>query len=235
MTRTRFHAHLAPVLASSTFFAAAAVMAGLAGMGCSPAPVSAGAATPAAAAAPAPARVVVAVDRSESTAPWRGQQLALLDTVAMDASLDHRSLDLWAFDRTAVRVWGPNIPDTPKNLLPVKQKEFAPNAASPRRITRPALLLQALAGDPETGRASGPLRVLLLSDGDSEQAEDEPLLKKSAAALAAKHPDLQLLVIGVNPASRAMWDRAVAPVLGERFKAVTVGEADAELRRFHNR
>lgn len=172
-------------------------------------------------------RWIVAIDRSASTeAPaLRARQLESLDTVATQAEGRHGSLDVWAFDNDARRIFGPS-PGT-DGLDAVKAKELSPSA-TPRRITRPGLLLEKLSADPQTARVGERLRIVVLTDGGIDDAADAPRLRSACQTLAQRHPRLSLRVIGIAPESRDLWQRCTTEIAD--FQAVGVEEADRILR-----
>lgn len=156
---------------------------------------------------PVPGMYVVAIDRSDSTRPVRVDQLSALDLVATQCLANDAPLDLWAFDTTAVRIWGPRPLSSRSDLLAVKAHELSPSDRHPRRVTRPALLIHELASDPEIDQAAN-VTFIILTDGDSEVYGDNPLFVKSCKALGAL-PGARICAIGINPENRKTWDRAL--------------------------
>jgi hypothetical protein len=183
---------------------------------------------------PNPSRLIVALDRSDSTVDHRAEMLTRLDDLAGDADSARATLDIWAYDTTALRVWGPNPSTGRKALTPIKTQHFSPDPKHPRRGTRPGVLLQNLATDRMTLALSSeqPLRIVLLTDGGIDHADDPALLRKAAQTLKQQHPNLTLLVIGIDAQERNTWDRVVGEEL-PGFKAVTWSVADIELRRLN--
>lgn len=176
-------------------------------------------------------QLIVALDRSDSTIDHRAEMLSRLDDLAGDADSAHATLDLWAYDTTALRIWGPNLSTGRKALKPVKREHFIPDAKHPRRGTRPGLLLQNLANDRMTQMLSPekPLRIVILTDGGIDHADDPALMRKAAQRLTQAHLDLTVLVIGIDAQERKTWDRVVGEEI-PHFKAVTWSEADTELK-----
>ncbi|WP_394793776.1 hypothetical protein [Armatimonas sp.] len=178
--------------------------------------------------------LIVALDRSDSTIVRRETMLTQLDVLAGDADSARATLDLWAYDTAPVRIWGPNLSQGAKPLQEVKAAELVPSNKHPRRGTRPGLLLERLARDTAVQRlpAACPLRLVVLTDGGIDHADDPALLRQAAHQLAEQHPNLQVLVIGIEATERQTWDRVVGQEI-PRFKAVTWSEAEIELRQLH--
>ncbi len=180
--------------------------------------------------APPPALLVVAVDRSGSTDPVRGAQLDTLDLLVKIALSGDRNLSVWAFDNHPVCLWGPRVPYGPAALEQVKRQELGPNSKANRRITRPALLLRALAQEPDFQRATA-ADIVLLTDGDAEDASDHTTFIKTAQELG-KNPHLRLCIIGIRPEARPEWKQAFAATWGSRFVVAGPSEAKEAVHQF---
>lgn len=178
------------------------------------------------------AHVIVALDRSDSTIERRGEMLSTLDDLAGDADAEKATLDIWAFDTQPVRIWGPTRSEGAKPLLEVKGLELRPRPEHPRRGTRPGLLFQALSLDRTTHSLAGdkPVRVVILTDGGIDHADDPALLRSAAHRLAQEHRNLVVLVIGIESQERRIWERVVGEEIPQ-FKAITWSEASTELKQ----
>jgi hypothetical protein len=164
---------------------------------------------------PSPPLLVVAVDRSGSTEATRLEHLERLRGLTDVAAGSSRPLSVWSFDRKPVCIWGPAVPDDENALLEVMKKELLPDPTITRKMTRPALLLDVLQADAAVKKSSH-TDVVILTDGDSEVADDTPLFKKSAHALH-QCPSIRLFVLGVRPEARSFWQSAFQAEWGERF------------------
>ena len=177
-----------------------------------------------------PTSILVAVDRSESTRPLRTQFFSQMDTVTNYAISQDLPVDVWAYDRSALRVYGPRHPQTRDDLDQIKRTELAPNDLHLRTITRPALLLEAMVHDQTMHHSTGVFAVVL-TDGDAEEADDEPRLVAAARALGTD-PSFRMAVIDIKPADRKMWDNALAKAMPGRYVLAGQAEGDASLKQF---
>lgn len=175
-------------------------------------------------------RVVIAVDRSDSTADRRGEMLEALDNLASDADAAGVPIDLWVFDTQPARIWGPGLAESSNALVEVKRRELLPDPSHPRRGTRPGLLLTALTQDREMADLAPDRRVTLvvLTDGGIDHTDDPGLMKTAARTLAATHPRIEIRVIGIDSQARRTWDRTVGAHL-TAFRAVTWSETESAL------
>jgi hypothetical protein len=143
--------------------------------------------------------------------------------------------DIWAYDTTAVRIWGPNLSEGAKHLREIKEEHLRPNPKRPRRGTHPGKLLTALADDltlKKLATSSTSVICVLLTDGGADHASDAEMLRKAARKLQENHPQLTLLVIGIDAQERKLWDRVVGEEI-KTYKAVTWSEADTEIKRLN--
>jgi len=170
--------------------------------------------------------LIVAVDRSGSTDSLRGNQLEQLKTLSEFATGNSRMMAVWAFDRKPVCIWGPGVPNDEKALFEVMGKELRPDPNNPHRLTRPALLLDAIAHDPDFIR-QGNADIVILTDGDAEVSDDTPLFKKSAHELCQCR-DTRLFVIGVRPEARTQWQSAFSKEWGERFHLTGPSQSEVD-------
>ena len=190
--------------------------------------------SPASVASPSPALapsvLLLAVDRSESTRPLRAEFFEQMDYMTSAAIGNSLPLDVWAYDRSALRVYGPRNPQSREELDQIKRTELAPNDAHLRKITRPALLLEAWVNDRAMHHTTGGYAVIL-TDGDAEVADDEHRLVAAAKALG-KDPTFRLAVIDIKPEDRKMWDNALTKGMPGRYILAGQSEATTTLKEF---
>lgn len=171
---------------------------------------------------------IVAIDRSGSTDKFRAQQLDQMDTVATAAIADNCALEVWSFDSTPINLWGPRVPESSHSLDTIKRKEFRPDGTlAVRHVTRPALLLEAIAHHVQLNHLAQP-NVLILSDGDSEVPSDAAKFASEGRTLA-QIPGIRIAVIGISAENRKVWEHVFTPLLGNRFQMAGHSEADALL------
>jgi len=199
-----------------------AVPAALTGSGCGPDPT---ASNPTASNS---AVNIGAIDRTGSTVGLRQAQLDQLDTVATAAAAKGERLSVWAFDTTPVQVWGPECPASTDDLADIKDKQFGTDRTP--HMTRPALLLEAIAADPVIARSSS-VALVIMTDGDQEYATDLPRLSAAARTLGGRK-GFRIVVIDVNPENRRMWTAVLAREFGDRFVVAGQAEAQAVLQQF---
>lgn len=166
--------------------------------------------------------IIVAIDRSASMDDERGQQWDFFDELVNYATATCCQMYVWAFDRTPVEVWGPNVPHGVAGFNVLKGDDL--KARRGIRMTRPAALLEILA--PEIESAGRPIFVCLLTDGDSEIPSDLPRLRAIGARLADT-PKLHISVVGIKPENRSVWAEAFRP-MGSRFRMAGWSEGDQE-------
>ena len=178
--------------------------------------------------------LIVALDRSDSTIPRRSDMLTNLDDLTGDADTARAILDIWAYDTTAVRVWGPNPSEGTKKIQGIKEQHFRPNPNHPRRGTYPGKLLTSLAEDHTLQKLAKETRlvIVLLTDGGADHASDAEMLRKAAKKLQGDHSSLTLLVIGIDAEERQLWDHVVGEEI-KNYKAVTWSEGDTEIKRLN--
>lgn len=184
----------------------------------------------AAAEKPKPGLIVLALDRSNSMDTLRADQLNEMDLVTTVAIADDIPLDVWVFDTKAERVWGPRIPSSRHDLLPVKSEEMTTGTS--HRITRPALMLEALAAEPNVCKAHG-VTIILLTDGDAEVWQDAPRLRKASDKLGSLTGS-RIGIFGIRPENRKTWEAAVTPGFSDRYSLAGPSEVDAAIRQMVN-
>lgn len=174
-----------------------------------------------------PGIIVVGIDRSGSTDAVRAEQLDALDSISDSCAINNIPLQVWVFDHKAVCVWETRVPLSRQELNAIKQRELVPHKTLSLDGTRPALLLERIAGDYHFLHAQNPL-VLLLSDGDSEDANDTPQFHKVAVKLGERS-DLTLAVLGIRPASRSLWEQGFASRLKNRLYLLDAAQSRSGL------
>ncbi len=184
--------------------------------------------TPALMAAPAHTAtpsLIIAIDRSGSTSAMRETMINVVHQCASSAAENEAPLDLWAYDKTALCFWGPQIPESADATDDALSKEVSTVDAAQHRMTRPALLIEGWLADPHLKQMASP-RFVLLTDGDSEYADDTPRLAKALHALG-NISGAHLYVIGIKPQNRQMWDKMLSPAFGDRYQLASL-DSDAE-------
>ena len=179
---------------------------------------------------PKPSVIVVALDRSNSMDAVRSDQLNQLDLIATVAIADEIPLDVWVYDSKAERIWGPRVPMTRGDLLSVKSEEMTTGTV--RRITRPALMLEALNAEPDVKMSTG-AAIIVLTDGDSEVWQDTPRLRKIGDQLGAL-PGARIGIFGIRPENRKAWEAAMTPGFSDRYSLAGPSEVDAAIRDMVN-
>ena len=167
-------------------------------------------------AAPTPEmRYIVAIDRSESTAPMRLDQLHDITLVRQAALVNGAEMEMWFYDSGASRIYGPGVPNDPQAIKLQKQSYLIPDQKHRRVGTRPAALFEAL--DKEVPDITGKdVRLLVFTDGDNDFGTDGARIKAGAEALS-KLPKLKVTVIGIHAENESWWKMQVLPALGGRL------------------
>jgi len=155
---------------------------------------------------PARPLLVIALDRSGSMAQdeVRFAQFEALDACTNHALVKHMPTAVFLFDSEPMEVYGPRVPHSEEDMYSIKQTLLHPGGR--RRYTRPARLLSRLLTVVEK-RSSQQVLAVLLTDGDSELARDEPLFRDVASKLR-NAPGLRMLVAGIRPENRQRWRTA---------------------------
>ena len=160
-------------------------------------------------------RYIVAIDRSESTAPMRLDQLHDITLVRQAALVNGAEMEMWFYDSGASRIYGPGVPNDSKAIKLQKQSYLIPDQKHRRVGTRPAMLFEAL--DKEVPDLAGKdVRLLVYTDGDNDFGTDTKRIKAGAEALS-KLPKLKVTVIGIHAENESWWKRQVLPALGGRL------------------
>ncbi|MCS6775045.1 MAG: VWA domain-containing protein [Chloroherpetonaceae bacterium] len=174
--------------------------------------------------------LIAAVDRSGSTDAVREQQLNQLDLIAKIALSSDIPLSVWAFDNKAIQIWGDRVPHDLDALDGVKSKHLTPVQDNSRRITRPALLLEAL-NDHLKRSSAQQVYIVILTDGDSEDANDTPRILKAARDIATR-PNMHVCIAGVRPEARSLWKKAFGEMPEDRMDLLGPEEAGDVLQQF---
>lgn len=180
-----------------------------------------------------PTALFVAIDRSGSTNSFRAQQLHQLDLLST-YSMEHKiPLELWAYGRQSLCIYGPRIPESKEVFKNLKNRYFNP-ALTPKELgTCPTTLLKALAEDGEYHRTASPV-IVLLTDGDDDEANGDSSFELVAKKLVKEHPNLQLYVVDIVPGNRPHWQKAFGPLLKERLQLAGVEESEDALKTLFN-
>lgn len=177
--------------------------------------------------------LIAAIDRSGSTDAVRELQLNQLDLITKSALASNTPLSVWAFDNKVIQIWGDRIPGSPDALDGLKSKHLAPVQDNSRRITRPALLLEAL-NDHLKRNPAQQVYMVILTDGDSEDASDTPRILKAARDIATR-PNTHICIAGVRPEARPLWKKAFAEMPGDRMDLLGPEETNEALQHFLQR
>lgn len=174
-----------------------------------------------------PGVVIVAADTSGSTNAMRVPQIDGVN-MALDCALVRDwPLEFWTFAHAAHRLWGPEAPSNTHALDEAEEQGLPRRSGAEEHITRPAILLEAIAND-TAFRGAARSVVVLLTDGDAELAGDHARFVRAARAVA-QHPAVRLLVAGIHPENRRTWTQAFAPCLGRRFQLIAPMDIHAAL------
>jgi len=171
---------------------------------------------------PAPGRVIIALDRSESTAPMRGAQLVAIKSAQRTILGMNMPLEAWCFDTTPVRVYGPEVPEEKTVIKKIKQEEMVPDPQHLHIRTRPAALLEALNAEAPDWKG-GQVTVIVMTDGDNDFANDNERVKDAAAKLAAL-PNVRIALIGVHTGNRDFWQKFVGSAFGNRYSVADASD-----------
>lgn len=177
-----------------------------------------------------PESILIGVDRSESTRPMRSQFFDQMDRATNMAISQDLPIDVWAYDRSALPLYGPRKPQSHNDLDQIKRTELAPNDAHLRTKTRPAVLLEAWEHDKTFHHVTGTYAIIL-TDGDAEVADDEPRLVAAAKALGSD-PSFHMAVVDINPENRKMWDNALGKGMPGRYVLAGQAESTTALTQF---
>jgi hypothetical protein len=159
--------------------------------------------------------VVVAMDRSESTAPFRPQQERWLDVLIREAASQQVKLLFYVYAGEPVLAWGPGVPTSIRQFRSVKIRF---TRAENWHITRQAALLDSIAKSPEFVASTAP-RVFLLGDGDDDDFNDKARLSASLKPYSRKlHATLS--VIGIADENKTSWTKPLALLMPGRYDLV---------------
>jgi hypothetical protein len=182
-----------------------------------------------------PDLLIVAIDRSGSTTPFRYQQLDQLDLLATYALSYKIPMEIWTYDHQSQCIFGPRVP--PDEYSPefkdLKARYFAPQHLSRDLGTRPCALFQFIADDPHYRQAARPV-VVILTDGDDDDGNVTNFCKQ-AQALCQGHPSLQLYVIDITPNNRPLWERAFQDNLQNHLQLAGLDEWQSALSSLYRK
>lgn len=158
---------------------------------------------------------IVAIDRSGSTTGFRLDQLHAINQARKAAISQHAQLELWYFDRTARRIYGPHIPSDARAIALAKANFLVPDADHPLIGTRPDSLLAAL--DQEVPQLkSKDVRLLIFSDGDNDFPGDAQNLRRHAEQLGTLNR-FHAAVFGEHSENDSLWRNLIADRLQQRL------------------
>ncbi len=146
--------------------------------------------------------VHVLIDRSHSTDAARGRQLDAAKKIHLEMA-KAADIHFCAFDSKPIEVVAAGSTLTTKQLVVALGAEIALKSSDIRTITRPGAAIKAV-GDKASSTA--PMSVILISDGDIDDAADRPVLKAAADNLIGKAPGSNLTIIGIDPDNRKSWE-----------------------------
>jgi len=176
-------------------------------------------------------RIIVAIDRSESTDYFRGQQLDAVDYAAASSVLHNSQLDVWCYDTTATEVYTPQVPDRVEVVNVVKREQMIPDPNHQRCRTRPADLLEHLISSLDDPAAPKTVKILLLTDGDNDFFDDPPRIKKDLKAIACQC-NAQIAIAGVTPNNVSQWNAWLRPTFGSKYTVTELPQAADSIHRF---
>lgn len=214
--------HTTPPTNTLVAFAIGCALTLITATGCKTAHVHA---APAVEPAPRPT-VHVLIDRSHSTDAARNSQLAAAKKIHLTMA-STADIHFWAYDSTAVEVIAAGSALTSKQLVIALGGEISPKSAAVRTITRPGAAIKAVADKASSG---APLSVIVITDGDIDDAADRPVLKAAAENLIGKTPGSKLTVIGIDPNNRKVWEDILTPAAAQATTLATWAEASSALK-----
>ena len=168
----------------------------------------------------------VLIDRSHSTDAARGRQLATAKKIHL-AMAKAADIHFWAFDSKPIEVIAAGSTLTTKQLIVALGAEIALKSSDIRTITRPGAAIKALSDKASSG---APMSVILISDGDIDDAADRPVLKAAAENLIGKTPGSKLTIIGIDPNNRKAWEDILTPAAADATTLATWAEASNALK-----
>ena len=171
--------------------------------------------------------VHVLIDRSHSTDAARNRQLATAKAIHLKLA-STADIHLWAYDSTAVEVVAAGSALTSKQLVVALGGEISPKSAAVRTITRPGAALTAICDKTKSGEA---VQVILITDGDIDDAADRPVLKAAAENLISAAPGSRISVIGIDPNNRKVWEDTLTPAAADATTLATWAEANNAITR----
>jgi hypothetical protein len=169
----------------------------------------------------------VLVDRSHSTDAARGRQLAAAKNIHLKLA-KAADIHFWAFDSKPIEVVAAGSTLTTKQLVVALGAEIAPQSTDIRTITRPGVAIKAVADKASSG---APVSVILITDGDIDDAGDRPTLKAAVEHLVGNGSGGKLTVIGIDPANREAWEDILTPAAEQATTLATWAEASSALDR----
>lgn len=183
--------------------------------------------------APASERIIVALDRSESTSNMRSSQFANLDTCRDAAIARSGELDVWYFDSHCNEIYGPEQPSRTDVLDAVKRADLVPDPHDLRIRTRPALLLQSIVRGIGT-KAPKRVYVVLLTDGDNDYYGEERQERDQLAVLS-RNPGIRFAILGVVPDNRTTWKAMLDETFPDRYVLSDTTHSADDLTSFLNK
>jgi hypothetical protein len=169
----------------------------------------------------------VLVDRSHSTDAARGRQLAAAKNIHLKLA-KAADIHFWAFDSKPIEVVAAGSTLTTKQLVVALGAEIAPQSADIRTITRPGKAIKAVADKASSG---APVSVILITDGDIDDAGDRPTLKAAVDRVIGNGSGGKLIVIGIDPSNRKAWEDILTPAAEQATTLATWAEASSALDR----
>jgi hypothetical protein len=171
------------------------------------------------------ATIHVLVDRSHFTDAARGRQLAAAKNIHLKLA-KAAEIHFWAFDSKPIEVVAAGSTLTTKQLVVALGAEIAPQSADIRTITRPGEAIKAVADKASSG---APVSVILITDGDIDDAGDRPTLKAAVEHLVGNGSGGKLTVIGIDPGNRKTWEDILTPAAEQGTTLATWAEASSAL------
>ena len=214
--------HTTPPTNTLVAFAIGCALTLITATGCNTAHVHA---TPGVKPTPRPT-VHVLIDRSHSTDAARNSQLAAAKKIHLEMA-KAADIHFWAFDSKPIEVIAAGSTLTTKQLVVALGGEISPKSAAVRTITRPGAALTAICDKTKSGEG---VEVIVITDGDIDDAADRPVLKAAAENLIGKTPGSKLTVIGIDPNNRKVWEDILTPAAAQATTLATWAEASSALK-----
>ncbi len=176
-----------------------------------------------------PGVLVIALDRNAGDSVYRETELRNVNSLVKSAAEAGYPLEMWAYDSSPTRIFGPAIPESEDDTFQLEADQVRKASTSkPAELSRPALLLEAIASDKALAGFQA-ARIMVLGHGESPESDQN--LMMSSGGLLAKKPGWRIAVVGVDRTNIHAWQSALGPSFGTRLDIAESGQTDTLLRQ----